>query len=412
MKTANETVRPHLVALVRDLLGHADAETIRPADGVMKIAAGNYTDPDAYARECKQVMGRIPLMLAASCELAEPGQYKTLDVAGIPVLMVRDKDGSARAYLNSCTHRGAKLAEDCGTASRFTCPYHGWTFSQDGRLVGMPLRKEFGAVDLEEQSLVAFPVYEAAGLIWVTLDPNSTLEGKDFLQGYDDFLDIFDLQDWNVVSQRSLPGTNWKLAFEAHLEFYHLPVLHRETFGPDRSPKTLYYFWGPHQRLLQPVNNKSNAPEKSNLYANKDKSETDWPTEAMMLGEWIIFPNVSLNLFYDGGLGLLISQVIPGAGVDQSQTIQTFLSAGDRDAEQLKAALDLCDFLEHVVADEDLTTSAGQQQVLESGLLPNIVIGENEAGIQHFHSWMATIADTDDAALPALFSYKGQWAGL
>ena len=341
MKTANENVRPHLVALARNVLSHAEDESIRPADGVMKIAAGNYTDPQAYDRECKQVIGRIPLMLAASCELAEPGQYKVMDVAGIPVLIVRNKNGAARAFLNSCTHRGAKLAVDCGTASRFTCPYHGWTFAQDGRLVGMPLRKEFGAIDLDKQSLVAFPIYEAAGMIWVTLDPNSTVDGADFLQGYDDFLDIFGLQDWQMVSQRTLDGTNWKLAFEAHLEFYHLPVLHKETFGPERSPKTLYYFWGPHQRLLQPVNNRDNAPEQSNLYANKDKPEADWPTDAMMIGEWIIFPNVSINLFFDGGLGMLISQVIPGAGVDQSQTIQTFLSAGDRDPEQLKAALDL-----------------------------------------------------------------------
>lgn len=245
-------VRDHLTTVARDVIQHTEQASIPLAKSVVQMTPDRYTDQGIHDEDRVKLFGRVPLMLAASCELTEPGQFKTIDVAGVPVLLVRDKSGDARAYLNACTHRGAQLAQGCGHANRFTCPYHGWTFSASGELVGVPLQEDFGEIDLAGQSLVTFPVYESAGLIWVTLNENPELDAATFLKGYDDFLSVFDLESWHVVQQRSLPGSNWKLAFDAHLDFYHLPVLHKETFGPNSSPIALYYHWGPHQRLIQP----------------------------------------------------------------------------------------------------------------------------------------------------------------
>lgn len=105
-------------------------------------------------------------MLAASCELREPGDCKVMDVAGIPLLVMRGRDGAVRTFLNACTHRGARLMRECGHAARFTCPYHAWSFRLDGSLLAVPASEAFGDPDPDESRLVALPTTERAGLIW------------------------------------------------------------------------------------------------------------------------------------------------------------------------------------------------------------------------------------------------------
>lgn len=400
----NGYAREELVAVARDLLGHARNETTPLAPGIMELDAAAYTCRDRFERERQLIFRRLPLMLAASCELRAPGDYKAMEVAGVPVLLVRGKDGAARAFLNTCTHRGSFVADGSGNASRFVCPYHGWTFDSQGALVGVASRADFGDVDVGAKGLRPFPVLEKAGLIWVVLDPASTLDIGAFLSGYDELLEEFGLATWHVLESRTLKGANWKLAFDAHLDFYHLPVLHKETFGPRISPKAFYYHWGPHQRLTRPERPENRAlPDNANLFGMAGAAESDWTTEALMLGEWILFPHVSINSFYDGGRGILISQIFPGEAVDESWTVHTYLMQDEPDDAQRAAARRQAAFLAHVVADEDLPMSIRQQRALESGLMPTVCFGRNEGGGQQFHRWIERIMATDDAGLNILF---------
>src|SRR4029077_1076547 len=87
-----------------------------------------------------------PLAMTASCGIREPGDYEVRDLLDTSVLVVRGQDGVARAFLNYCRHRGAKPASGCGNARRFTCPYHAWTYDQEGQLVGMPGARGFDEV--------------------------------------------------------------------------------------------------------------------------------------------------------------------------------------------------------------------------------------------------------------------------
>ena len=397
-------VKAQLHEVARDVLAHVQNETYRFAPDVMTQDAMVYTDQERFQREKQQLFRHLPLMLAASCEMRAPGDYKTMEVAGVPVLLARGKDGVARAFLNACTHRAAILAEGAGNASRFTCPYHGWTFTSQGALLGITSADDFGAVSKATMGLREFPTFEKAGLIWAVLDTESTLDIAAFLSGYDRLLGGFSLEKWHLIDSHILKGANWKLAFDAHLEFYHLPVLHKNTFGPTIDNKALYYSAGPHQRLIrtQPAPNRV-LPDHANLFNCIGKPESEWSTEAMMLGEWILFPNVSINSFYNGGRGVIISQVFPGATVDESITVQTYLVENEPDETSREEALKNSAFLAHVVNDEDLPTSCRQQRVLESGLLPTVRYGKNEGGLQHFHRWIDRIMETDDAQLQTLF---------
>ena len=393
-----------LLRVAEDALAHSRDDTVRLAPDVMRVPAAHYTDADRFTLERERLFKRVPLMLAASCELQQAGDYKTMDVAGMPVLLVRHEDGRARAFVNACAHRGSPVAAGCGNRASFVCGYHGWTYNRLGELVGIAARREFGDVDLQRMRLVQLPLYEKAGLVWVILDPRSTLHVDDFLAGFEDQIAGFGFENWHFLDRRVLAGANWKLAFDAHLEFYHLPVLHRETFGPTISNRTLYYFWGAHQRLGRPSAGPSfSIPEDHDVARLQGRPREEWPEPALLFGEWILFPNVSINRFYEGGQGVIISQIFPGASRDESLTVQTYLLEKDPSEADRKKALGMLDFLEHVVRDEDLTNSVAQQRALDSGALAEVCFGRNEAGLQHYHRWLEAVLEADGAALAALF---------
>jgi len=392
---ARATLERHGEALLR----HTADGTFPLAPEVMTLGAAHYTSPERFAAEKRRIFQRVPLVLAASCEIPGAGDYKTLEVVGIPVLLVRDRHGTAHALLNACTHRGAAVASGCGTAARFTCPYHGWSFAPDGALLGIASADDFGRIEKAMLAMKRFPLAERAGLIWAILDPASPNDPAAILSGIDDLIVGFGLAHWTLVESRILPGPNWKLAFDAHLEFYHVPVLHRETFGPDRSNRAFYFAQGPHQRVIAPQG-RPGAAVPDNLYALGRLPAPDEPLDPLLMGEWILFPGTSINTFYVAGIRcVLLSIVVPGAEVGTSTTTQTFLAERAPDDAARTAMRELTAFLAHVVGDEDLPTSAFQQKVMGTDLLGDVRFGRNEHGLQHFHTWLDRVIAADDAAL-------------
>ena len=163
---------------------HAEKGTMVLVDDVVKIPAENYYDPVRWKKEIDLIFKRLPLVLAVSKEIPNPGDYKAMEVVGIPVLILRNKEGKISAFLNACRHRGAALVETGkGNQNRFACPYHGWTYNNDGSLIGISSAHEFGDIDKSCNGLIALPSLEKEGIIWVTLDPNSNLKIHCYLSG-------------------------------------------------------------------------------------------------------------------------------------------------------------------------------------------------------------------------------------
>jgi phenylpropionate dioxygenase-like ring-hydroxylating dioxygenase large terminal subunit len=389
--------RAALVAMARRNLAHLDAGTIDQAPEVGRVPASVYVDPERHRREVDLVFRRLPLVLALSCELAGPGTYRALDVAGVPVLVVRGVDGAVRAFVNMCSHRGAQLVEEgTGVSRRFACPYHAWTYDLDGSLVGIFQREDFGDVDPTCLGLTPLPVLERAGLVWGIVSPGSRLDIAAFLSGYDELLGLFGFERWHVVSRRVVPGPNWKIAYDGYLDLYHLPVLHRATFGPRIPNRALYDAWGPHQRVTAP------NPKYRDLL---ELPEDEWPLERLLGGVWTIFPHVSIATFDTGVRGVLVSQLFPGADVGSSTTIQTYLVDHEPDDDERAAAEQQAAFLEHVVREEDYRTGLRQHRALAAGVKPEVLFGRNEGGGQRFHAWVDRVLSTADPDLPALFAH-------
>ncbi len=388
--------RTELEAMVRAGLAHAKAHTIDKVDSVLKLPAKNYFDEGIFEAEVSQIFRRVPLLLAVTAEIGKPGDFKTLTAAGVPVLVTRGQDGEVRAFVNSCSHRGTAVAtEDRGNARRFVCPYHGWTFSQKGELMGIASAEDFGEIDKSCYGLVQLRVTERAGLIWGILDPKSTLSFDTFLAGYDKLLEHFAFEDWHFFSSRTLPGPNWKIAYDGYLDFYHLPVLHKNTFGEAMSNQANYYNWGPHQRVQAPTRD---------MEAFEDKPASEWPMDAMLNGVWTIFPHVSIASFNGGGRAVMISQLLPGAKVGESTTTQMYLMEKAPNETQAKEAYDQFEFLKYVVAEEDYVTGFRQQVALKNGGRDHVLFGENEGGAQRFHKWVEKLIQTPDDQLEAVFA--------
>ena len=405
--------REELIAMTRNLVAHGAADTMEYADDVVRIPASAYTDEALFEREKKQIFRRLPLMVAPSCELPNPGDFKAMDICGVPLLLSRQKDGSMGAFLNMCTHRGNPLAAGCGNASRFTCGYHGWTFKADGDLIGVASPQDFGKIDKSQHCLTKFPVHEAAGLIWVTLDPESKLSIPDYLCGFDELLKAFEFEGWTLFSQRTLAGPNWKTAYDGYLDFYHLPVLHANTFGADFYNRANYFAYGPHQRLSTPskfaIKVQGDDDQAMDLEAMADD---ELPQEVLVQGVWTIFPHISIASFYGGGQrGAMISQLFPGATVGESFTTQYYVMENQPETpEQVQAAHDQFNFLEIVVRDEDYATGKRQHQALQSGLLKEVLFGRNEKGGQVFHGWTERLTNATDEELVAIFAAEQRQA--
>jgi len=388
--------REKLVAMAERTIAHNKAGTVHLTESVTTIPASNYFDPERWQSEVDMIFKRVPLLLAMTAEIKEVNTYKAIDVVGMPVLISRGADGIARAFVNMCSHRGAQLVDPgVGTARRFACPYHNWTYNQEGDLVGVFKQDDFGQLDTSCLGLTQLPIAERAGLIWVTLSPDSKLDFDAFFAGYDEMLEFCDFASMNHFGTRILAGPNWKISFDGYVDFYHLPILHKNTFGPDMSPDALFHRVGPHQRVTGP---------RGNWAKLEGRPTSEWPESVLTGGVWSVFPHGSIAGFeIDGHKIYQVARVFPGATADESVTYLDFISTAPKTDEFIAAANKQIAFLENVVRDEDYATGLKIQRTVKTGAKKVLHFGRNEGGAQYVHGWLDALLVTSDEDLNELF---------
>ena len=392
--------REQLVEIAKRNLAHTAAGTQDQADGVKQVPVENYFAENRWRREMDQVFGRVPLVVAASCELAEHNSYIAGEVAGTPFIVTRGDDGVLRGFYNMCSHRGAIITEPgTGTARRHTCPYHAWSYDSNGSLVGILDADDFGDIDRDCYGLTPLTVAERAGLVWLYRTSDPLVDIDTFLCGYDEMLAHHGFETCHVAGRQTIAGPNWKVAYDGYLDFYHLPILHKDTFGPQMSTKANYDSWGPHQRVTSP----GRGWEKI-----ADLDESEWEDRHLIGGVWTIFPHVSIASFDDGRM-YMVSMLYPGDDPGSSLTTQMFLHRGEPPTDDAEIVAEAeyvqqrMDFNHHVVKNEDYSTGLRIQRALRSGGKQHNLFGRNEGGGQRFHGFLDTLLDTPDDELTALF---------
>ncbi|UTW54492.1 aromatic ring-hydroxylating dioxygenase subunit alpha [Kordiimonas sp. SCSIO 12610] len=223
------------IRIIEELHGLAEVKSFFLDDTVHTYPVDIYFDPQRFENENQRIFKRIPQIAAHSCELTEAGSFKTLNIAGLPALLTRDKDMQVHAFLNVCRHRGAKIeSEDTGCKRAFSCPYHAWTWDNQGKLKGVPHQRQgFPDLDKSTKGLVRLPVLEDLGLIWVIADPDSTFDTKAYIAPLQDDFHWLKMSDHTVAhSETRTINCNWKILVEGGIEAYHFKVAHKNTIGP------------------------------------------------------------------------------------------------------------------------------------------------------------------------------------
>jgi phenylpropionate dioxygenase-like ring-hydroxylating dioxygenase large terminal subunit len=370
--------------LAKRALQHLVDGTTDQAAAPRKIAVEAYVDPVRYAGEIEQIFKRRPLALALSVELAEAGSYLARTEMGVPVLMSRGKDGKVRAFLNVCRHRGAALCkEGAGTAPRFVCPYHAWSYDREGKLVGMYGRDTFGDVDETDLALTSLACEERAGLIWVCLTPGVAIDLDQWLGEFAGQLETLELGTWHLFEQRVLPGPGWKVALDGYLEVYHHDSVHGQTVGQYTIGNLLVHdTFGPHQRLVF---------GRKNLKDLIGTPECDWDADDCIRVVHSVFPNLSIS----GVVGdhCLVSQIFPGPTPETTLTRQTVLSARKPETpEELQKTETFSAMTLQAVRDEDYAIGFSIQAGLKTAANKSFVFGRNEPALQHYHMYVERLS--------------------
>lgn len=190
-----------------------------------------YWEPGVYAAEMERIFSRVWQLVCHESEVAAPGTFLSVRIAGSPVVVVRGKDGTLRAFYNTCRHRGARVVmEDCGQAPSLRCPYHFWVYSLEGDLIGIPGEEAYDGSGFRKED---FPLVELRcetifGLVFVNPDPGA-MPLQEWLG--DEIVETLrvPLAGANFVvtkhRRRELP-INWKIWAENARDGYHVPFVH------------------------------------------------------------------------------------------------------------------------------------------------------------------------------------------
>jgi Rieske 2Fe-2S family protein len=205
---------------------HKTAETF--TNGARTLAQGYLISPAIFAKEQQCIFCARWLCVGHQNQIATAGDYFVQEVAGESLIILRDQNGEVRGYYNVCRHRGTRLCEEQSGQLRETirCPYHGWKYGLDGRLVGAPHMDKVDGFDRAAHSLHAVGLAVWEGFIFVNLADDPTPLETVFAPLAGKFT------HWNLPTLRAARRiaydvrANWKLIFENYSECYHCPLVH------------------------------------------------------------------------------------------------------------------------------------------------------------------------------------------
>ncbi|MGB0580487.1 MAG: aromatic ring-hydroxylating oxygenase subunit alpha [Limisphaerales bacterium] len=255
-----------------------------------------YTSSEWFDREQREIFGKTWQFGGLVEDVAESGDFVTIQAGPHPLLVLRGPDGELRAFHNICRHRGTQLLRTIGKAKKsIICPYHHWTYSLEGDLKSIPNQSsEFPGVDLKPLCLHRASVEVWRGMFFVHPEPDSAPLG-DWLSGVEENLGPHrpgELVEYEDGRTRDEINANWKIVVENYIDGYHLAHLHSETLHMYDHSKQQSGFVGPHFMFYEPL---------AKSYAENLEQESQLPkidhVPADQRGAWVpmLFPNIGLT---------------------------------------------------------------------------------------------------------------------
>ena len=345
------------------------------------LAPWVYKDANFLALEREKIFAPSWQIVCHKSDLAERGQYATLDFLGTLIAVVRGDDGVLHAFKNVCRHRAARLLDGAfgRCASRIVCPYHAWTYDLSGRLIGVPQVERYDVFDKSAYGLVPLPLREAGGFLFV-----QTGEGgasfDDFIAPMHEVFSLYKTEEMRALGRISLRTrkVNWKIAVENYVDVLHLPVAHD---GLDGLVGDSYALSIENDAVVITANIET-APVQSlsarayrHFLPEAEHLPAEWRRQWRYVKLW---PNLAFDIYPDQ---IDFMQFIP---LEPGQTLLREISyALPDDRRAMKAARYLNWRVNRIVNIEDKDIIERTQAGLLSGVAPG-PIARDEIGLRHF----------------------------
>jgi choline monooxygenase len=375
-------VNPNTKPLAIDAPLHLDVN--EQIECAFTLASNFYTDPHILEIEKTRIFLRTWQLvgtLSQECgesngvkrTIADPESYFTAVVSGEPVLIVRDKQGTLRAFSNVCRHRAGPIALGSGCKNVLRCQYHGWTYTLDGRLIGTPDTDGVEFFDRSTMGMVPLRVEVWEQFIFVNFDaqaePLSAYLGKIPEQA-----NGFGFAGLQIAERRDyIINCNWKVYVDNYLEGYHIPIAHpglmREIDYAQYRTDTYRYY----SQQFAPIRAMKKEDNAERAYAPGVGLQ-----EAIYF--WV-FPNLMLNIYPDN----ISTNLIVPLGHDKTLTIfewffHDITSAKVQD--RIQKAIAFSD----EVQQEDIGLCENVQRGLQSSTYDRGRYSvKRENGVHHFH---------------------------
>ena len=351
------------------------------------LASNFYTDPAVLDAEKARIFRRTWQLVgtlntpcgesgtpnATKRTITDPESFFTVDVIGEPVVVVRDKQGTLRAFSNVCRHRAGPIAQGSGCKNVFRCGYHGWTYTLDGRLIGTPDVEGVEFFDRSTMGMFPLRLETWEQLIFVNFDPNAEPLSA-YLGKIPEQARRFQFEGLQSVERRDyIIDCNWKVYVDNYLEGYHIPIAHpglmREIDYANYRTDTYRYY----SQQFAPI--RAMKPEDSGerFYAPGSGLQ-----EALYF--WI-FPNLMLNVYPDN----LSTNLIVPLSHDKTLTIFEWFFH-DAHSEKVRERIQRAVAFSDEVQQEDIELCRSVQRGLNSSTYDRGRYSvKRENGVHHFH---------------------------
>lgn len=371
-----------------EVLTEADfAGVRRPLAEASWLPSHAYTDPSVWEAEKARFFKRSWLVVARADQFTHAGDYRTVEIAGANLVLVRGRDSVIRAFHNVCRHRGMWVADGCGRAASFACPYHLWTYDLEGRLIAAPEMER--TADFEMASVRLGPVQCEIweGFVAINLDDDA----EPLAPQLEDLRAItapWNMSDMVTVHEKVFPiSWDWKLMWENAIEGYHTSALHKTSAG-EAIPTRLSWVsedrdGGSWSDLHHPFAGNLPPPPLP-----------DWPAPLPGLPPFVnkemvffhIWPCFGFYLNAEKVTSYIVEPVAPGKHrfvwrvmIPEVRTREPGFEAWrDYIAERID-----------VIQSEDTMACRGVQKGLETGAWQPGRYSDKERAIWHFHRWYA-----------------------
>ncbi|MFC5823487.1 aromatic ring-hydroxylating oxygenase subunit alpha [Nonomuraea insulae] len=343
----------------------------------MSLRSEAYTDSRWFEADAQAIFARTWQWICHVDKLRSPGSYVSATVAGMPIAIVRDRDGALRAFYNVCKHRAHELLMGSGTTRTIICPYHAWTYGLDGRLKAARRTDRMDTFDKSEICLDQVPVEEFGGFVYVNLDPDAVPLSR---QAGDLAADIAtwapDIARLTHAKRLTYDvATNWKNVIDNFLECYHCHIAHKEfvdLVDMDTYEVKTHGIWSSHF---------AEAGKHEN--AAYDVSGASVTQHAV----WWLWPNTCL-LRYPGRGNFMVFQVVPAGPARTLETWDFYFETAELEDAEAQSVR----YIDEVLQQQDIALVESVQRGLGTPAFDQgrIVFdpsgsGLSEHGVHHFH---------------------------